>query len=87
MSANKKTRVGMVVGNKMQKTVVVRVSQRVKHPFFQKYYTRSKKFKAHDETNACGVGDKVLIEESPPISREKRWKVTQVLEKSGGINL
>lgn len=87
MTANKKTKVGTVVGNKMQKTVVVVVTERVQHPLFKKYYTRRKKFKAHDETNECGVGDRVLIEESSPISREKRWKVARVVEKSMGVHL
>lgn len=81
MIALKKKKVGVVLTNKMQKTVVVEVSHRIKHPMFQKFFMKSKKFKVHDEKGECGVGDKVLIQECRPISREKRWKVKQILEK------
>lgn len=70
-----------VTSNKMQKTVVVELKQRIKHPVFKKYYTIRKKYKAHDEKNECQIGDKVLIRESRPISRHKRWTVVKVLEK------
>lgn len=81
----KKKKVGTVVSNKMDKTAVVEVSRRVKSQFLQKYYTVRKKFKAHDEKNECQVGDSVLIMECPPISREKRWTVSQILEKAAGV--
>lgn len=77
----KKKKIGVVLTNKMQKTVVVEVTHRVKHPMFQKFFVKRKAFKVHDEKGECGVGDKVLIQECRPISREKRWKVCQVLEK------
>ena len=79
---NKKTQVGVVVKDKMQKTVVVQVDHLVKHPVYKKYIKRKVTFKAHDEHNECAIGDKVLIAESRPLSRDKRWRVRQVLEKS-----
>lgn len=79
---NKKTQVGVVIKDKMQKTVVVQVDHLVKHPVYKKYIKRKVTFKAHDERNECAVGDKVLIAESRPLSRDKRWRVRQVLEKS-----
>ena len=78
----RKTLVGVVVGNKMNKTVVVRVDTLVKHATYHKYVSRYKKFKAHDEENACGIGDHVMIVESRPLSKDKRWRVRQVLEKA-----
>lgn len=78
----RKTRVGIVVSNKMQKTVVVAVDRLIQHPQYRKFIRRRNKFKAHDELNACGVGDRVLIEESRPLSKDKRWSVIQVLEKA-----
>lgn len=81
----KKKKVGTVVSNKMDKTAVVMVTRRVKSQFLQKYYTVRKKFKAHDEKNECQVGDSVLIMECPPISREKRWTVSQIIEKAAGV--
>lgn len=79
---SKKTQVGVVVKDKMQKTVVVQVDHLVKHPVYKKYIKRKVTFKAHDERNECAIGDKVLIAESRPLSRDKRWRVRQVLEKS-----
>ncbi|MCA1796084.1 MAG: 30S ribosomal protein S17 [Desulfuromonadaceae bacterium] len=79
---NKKKVVGVVTSDKMDKTVVVKTDDLVKHPVYKKYLKRSKKYKAHDETNSCSVGDKVLITEARPLSRDKRWRVAQVLEKS-----
>ncbi|MFO7831644.1 MAG: 30S ribosomal protein S17 [Desulfuromonadaceae bacterium] len=79
---NKKKVVGVVTSDKMDKTVVVKTDDLVKHPVYKKYLKRSKKYKAHDETNSCSVGDKVLITETRPLSRDKRWRVTQVLDKS-----
>lgn len=84
MTSNKKELTGVVISDKMNKTVVVEVSRRVKSRMIEKFFVRRKKFKAHDETNACKSGDRVLIRECPPLSREKRWIVTQVIEKRGG---
>ena len=79
---NKRTIQGWVVSNKMDKTIVVRSERQVKHTSFHKYIRKVKKYKAHDEKNACGIGDKVLIEESRPLSRDKRWRVREILEKA-----
>lgn len=78
----RKTRIGTVVGDKMEKTVVVQVQRLVKHPVYKKYVRKRAKFKAHDEGNLCCVGDKVMIEESRPLSRDKRWRVRQIVEKA-----
>jgi len=77
----KKTRVGIVVSNKMDKTVVVEVTTMVKHPSYKKYVKRTAKYKAHDGRNECNIGDKVLIVETRPLSRDKRWTVEKILEK------
>lgn len=74
--------VGTVVSNKMDKTVVVIVERLVQHPLYQKYVRRRARFAAHDEGNACQIGDKVLITESRPLSRMKRWRVREILEKA-----
>ena len=79
---NRKTRVGIVVSDKMDKTVVVKVDHLVQHPVYKKYIKRRVTCKAHDEQNACGVGDKVLIVETRPLSRDKRWRVREILEKN-----
>lgn len=79
---HRKTRVGNVVSDKMDKTVVVAVESRVRHPLLGKSIRRTKKFKAHDEKNECRVGDKVLIMETRPLSKEKRWRVVEILEKA-----
>ena len=73
---------GIVVSSKMDKTVVVRAERLVKHAVFHKFIKRYVKYKAHDEQNACQVGDKVLIVESRPLSREKRWRMLEILEKA-----
>jgi len=78
----RKTRMGVVVSDKMDKTVVVEVKRLVAHPLYHKIIRRRKKFKAHDPENACQVGDKVLIEETRPLSRDKRWRVKEILEKA-----
>lgn len=78
----RKTRIGKVVSDKMDKTVVVAVESVVRHPLYGKTMRRTTKFKAHDETNQCRVGDKVEIMETRPLSKEKRWRVTNVLEKA-----
>jgi small subunit ribosomal protein S17 len=80
--AQRKTRIGKVVSDKMDKTVVVLVETRVRHPLYGRTVTRSKRFKAHDETNACKMGDKVRIMETRPLSKEKRWRVAEVLARA-----
>jgi small subunit ribosomal protein S17 len=77
-----KTMVGMVVSDRMDKTVVVQVQRLVKHPLYQKYLRKRAKYKAHDEKNECHLGDRVLIMETRPLSREKCWRVKEVLEKA-----
>ena len=79
---DRKTREGMVVSNKMDKTVVVSVVEKYKHPLYKKTVTRTKKFKAHDENNECGVGDRVEIVETRPISKDKCWRVNKIVEKA-----
>lgn len=74
--------IGTVVSNKMDKTVVVRVERLVKHGLYHKYIRRRSKFAAHDTENSCRIGDKVLITESRPISRTKRWRVSKIVEKA-----
>ncbi|MDD7447609.1 MAG: 30S ribosomal protein S17 [Clostridiales bacterium] len=78
----RKTRVGMVVSDKMDKTVVVEIRTRVRHPLYGKIMNRTTKLKAHDEKNECGVGDRVLVMETRPLSREKRWRVVEIIEKA-----
>ena len=78
----RKTRVGTVVSNKMDKTVVVAIKDNVKHPLYKKIIKRSVKFKAHDEKNECGIGDRVMIMETRPISKDKKWRVVQIIEKA-----
>ena len=78
----RKTREGLVVSDKMDKTVVVSVEDRVKHAMYGKVMRRTSKYKAHDENNECGVGDRVLLMETRPLSATKRWRVVQVLERA-----
>ena len=78
----RKTRTGMVVSDKMDKTVVVAVIDNVRHPLYKKIVKRTVKFKAHDEQNACGIGDTVVIMETRPISKDKRWRVVEIIEKA-----
>ena len=78
----RKTRVGVVVSDKMDKTVVVAVKDSVQHPLYKKIMKRTVKFKAHDEQNACGIGDTVMIMETRPISKDKRWRVVEIIEKA-----
>ena len=78
----RKTRRGMVVSDKMDKTVVVAVIDNVRHPLYKKIVKRTVKFKAHDEQNACGIGDTVMIMETRPISKDKRWRVVEIIEKA-----
>jgi small subunit ribosomal protein S17 len=75
----KKTQTGVVVSDKMEKTVVVKVDRLVKHSVYNKYIKRSAKYKAHDETNSCKIGDRVIIAESRPLSKDKCWKVRQII--------
>ena len=74
--------IGTVVSNKMNKTVIVQVERLVKHPLYHKYIRRRAKFAAHDNKNACQIGDKVLITESRPISKYKKWRVSEIVEKA-----
>lgn len=78
----KLTKTGIVVSDKMDKTIVVRVERQYKHPLYKKIVRRHKKFKAHDESNDCNIGDTVLIQESRPLSREKRWVLKTIIERS-----
>ena len=78
----RKTTTGMVVSDKMDKTVVVAVIDNVRHPLYKKIVKRTVKFKAHDEQNACGIGDTVMIMETRPISKDKRWRVVEIIEKA-----
>ncbi len=82
MKSVKQEMEAVVLSNKMQKTVVVQIKTQIKHPTFKKIYTINKKYKAHDEKSECGIGDRVLIRESRPLSKEKRWVVIKVLEKA-----
>lgn len=78
----RKVRQGKVVSNKMDKTVVVAVESRVRHPLYGKFMRRTTKFKAHDEQNTCGEGDTVEIMETRPLSKEKRWRVVRIVERA-----
>ena len=78
----RKTQVGLVSSDKMDKTVVVTVKDRVRHPLYKKIVNRTVKIKAHDENNECHVGDKVLIMETRPISKDKHWRVVEIIEKA-----
>ena len=78
----RKTQVGIVTSDKMQKTVDVSIKDRVKHPLYNKIITRTVKIKAHDENNECGIGDRVLVMETRPLSKDKRWRVVEIIEKA-----
>ena len=78
----RKTRIGKVVSNKMDKTAVVAIEDTVKHPLYKKIVRRTVKFKVHDENNECGIGDKVLIMETRPLSKDKRWRLVEIIEKA-----
>jgi small subunit ribosomal protein S17 len=82
MRGRTKVREGIVVSDKMEKTVVVAVRRLVKHPRYGKYVKRRTHYKVHDETNSCGVGDRVVIAETRPLSKDKRWRVRNILEKA-----
>lgn len=79
---HRKTRLGVVISNKMDKTVTVRVSRRVKHPKYGKYVKQRRTFHAHDENNDCNIGDTVRIMETRPLSKTKRWRVVETVEKA-----
>ena len=78
----RKTRVGKVVSDKMDKTVVVAIEDNVKHPLYKKIIKNTIRLKAHDENNTCGVGDRVLIMETRPLSKDKNWRVVEIIEKA-----
>ena len=78
----RKTEVGRVVSNKMDKTVVVAIEDSVKHPLYKKVIKRTVKLKAHDENNECTIGDRVRVMETRPISKEKRWRLVEIIEKA-----
>jgi small subunit ribosomal protein S17 len=81
----RKVRTGYVVSNKMDKTVVVSVEGLVRHPLYQRTFRRTIRFKAHDEENSCNIGDKVKIMETRPLSKDKRWRVVEILERAQQI--
>lgn len=78
----RKTRVGMVVSDKMDKTIVVAIKDNVRHPLYKKIIKRTIKLKAHDANNSCGIGDKVEIMETRPLSKDKRWRLVNIIEKA-----
>jgi small subunit ribosomal protein S17 len=78
----RKTRVGMVVSDKMDKTIVVAIKDNDRHPLYKKIIKRTIKLKAHDENNSCGIGDKVEIMETRPLSKDKRWRLVNIIEKA-----
>lgn len=79
---NRKTRTGVVVSDKMDKTIVVEIRTRAKHPLYGKIMNRTTRLKAHDEENACGIGDRVLVMETRPLSKDKRWRLVEIIEKA-----
>ncbi len=82
MRGYRKSRTGMVVSDKMDKTIVVAIKTKVRHPLYGKMVNRTRKFKVHDEANACGIGDTVRIMETRPISKDKRWRLVEIIEKA-----
>ena len=78
----RKTRTGIVVSDKMDKTIVVAIRECVKHPLYGKIVNRTKKFKVHDENNECGIGDKVRVMETRPLSKDKHWRLVEIVEKA-----
>ena len=78
----RKTRVGIVTSDKMDKTVVVTIKDRVKHPLYNKIVDKSVKYKAHDENNECGIGDTVRVMETRPLSKDKHWRLVEIVEKA-----
>ena len=80
--ALRKTRIGKVTSNKMDKTIVVSIVDNVKHPLYNKIVKRTYKLKAHDEENICGIGDRVRVMETRPLSKDKRWRLVEIIEKA-----
>lgn len=80
--SNKKTLTGSVVSDKMQKTIVIKITRRKLHPLYKKYVTKSKKIKVHDERNECSIGDIVRVIESRPLSKDKSWRLLEIVEKA-----
>ena len=78
----RKTRIGTVISNKMDKTIVVAIANHVKHPLYGKIVKNTYKLKAHDENNVCGIGDKVKVMETRPLSKDKRWRLVSIVEKA-----
>lgn len=78
----RKTQIGIVTSDKMEKTIVVSVKNKVKHPLYKKVINRTVKLKAHDEKNECGIGDRVIVMETRPISKDKRWRLVEIIEKA-----
>lgn len=78
----RKTRVGKVVSDKMDKTIVVAIEDNVKHPLYKKIIKNTVRLKAHDENNECGIGDRVLVMETKPLSKDKRWRLVEIIEKA-----
>ena len=78
----RKTRIGKVVSDKMDKTIVVAIEENVKHPLYGKIVKRTYKLKAHDENNECGIGDRVKVMETRPLSKDKRWRLVEIVEKA-----
>lgn len=81
-----KEKIGIVVSNKMQKTIVVKIESRYPHPIYSKTMTKTKKYLAHDQFDECNIGDQVLVQECRPLSRRKRWKLLQIISKSSLIS-
>ncbi len=81
-TGSRKTRVGKVVSDKMDKTIVVAIADRVQHPLYKKIIKRTYKLKAHDENNECGIGDTVRVMETRPLSKDKRWRLVEIIEKA-----
>jgi len=80
--ANRKTRVGLVVSDKMDKTIVVAIEDRVQHPLYKKFMKKTLKLKAHDENNECRIGDRVMVMETRPLSKDKHWRLVEVVRKA-----
>jgi len=78
----RKTRIGLVVSDKMDKTITVAIERKVPHPIYKKYYKKTTKLMAHDEKSECGIGDKVKIMETRPLSKNKRWRLVEIVEKA-----
>ncbi|OGU32359.1 MAG: 30S ribosomal protein S17 [Ignavibacteria bacterium GWA2_35_9] len=78
----RKTRIGIVISNKMEKTITVAIERRVPHPIYKKYFKKTTKLMAHDENRQCGIGDKVKIMETRPLSSKKRWRLVEIVEKA-----